>query len=165
MFGHLYNFFFNRFAQPYLSDNASISVRVFPATKIFISFPALSSNFFLSVCWPMLSVHISLALCSQKGLKNVFDEAILAALEPPEPKKKRKCVLLWVVYSHLPVLPLSPLCSAKAGPQLYTLKAMCKKSEFQYLLRNKDIRLPNHAHVHVNTSRLPTCPLLLKEPF
>jgi len=30
----------------------------------------------------------------QKGLKNVFDEAILAALEPPEPVKKRKCVIL-----------------------------------------------------------------------
>ena len=30
----------------------------------------------------------------QKGLKNVFDEAILAALEPPEPKKKKKCVIL-----------------------------------------------------------------------
>ncbi|CAD7680008.1 unnamed protein product [Nyctereutes procyonoides] len=29
-----------------------------------------------------------------KGLKNVFDEAILAALEPPEPKKSRRCVLL-----------------------------------------------------------------------
>lgn len=31
----------------------------------------------------------------QKGLKNVFDEAILAALEPPEPTKKNKCVILW----------------------------------------------------------------------
>ena len=31
----------------------------------------------------------------QNGLKNVFDEAILAALEPPEePMKKRECVLL-----------------------------------------------------------------------
>lgn len=30
----------------------------------------------------------------QKGLKNVFDEAILAALEPPVPSKKRKCILL-----------------------------------------------------------------------
>ena len=30
----------------------------------------------------------------QKGLKNVFDEAILAALEPPEPKKSRKCQVL-----------------------------------------------------------------------
>lgn len=30
----------------------------------------------------------------QKGLKNVFDEAILAALEPPEPTKKRKCKFL-----------------------------------------------------------------------
>lgn len=31
---------------------------------------------------------------SQKGLKNVFDEAILAALEPPEPTKKRRCKFL-----------------------------------------------------------------------
>ena len=30
----------------------------------------------------------------QKGLKNVFDEAILAALEPPEPLKKRRCNIL-----------------------------------------------------------------------
>ena len=31
---------------------------------------------------------------TQKGLKNVFDEAILAALEPPEPIKRRKCCIL-----------------------------------------------------------------------
>jgi hypothetical protein len=31
----------------------------------------------------------------QKGLKNVFDEAILAALEPPEPAKKKRCSILW----------------------------------------------------------------------
>jgi len=31
---------------------------------------------------------------TQKGLKNVFDEAILAALEPPEQPKKKKCTLL-----------------------------------------------------------------------
>ncbi|XP_067950701.1 cell division control protein 42 homolog [Watersipora subatra] len=32
---------------------------------------------------------------TQKGLKNVFDEAILAALEPPEPPKRKKgCVML-----------------------------------------------------------------------
>jgi cell division control protein 42 len=30
----------------------------------------------------------------QKGLKNVFDEAILAALEPPEPAKKKRCKIL-----------------------------------------------------------------------
>jgi cell division control protein 42 len=30
----------------------------------------------------------------QRGLKNVFDEAILAALEPPETKSKKRCVLL-----------------------------------------------------------------------
>lgn len=40
---------------------------------------------------PVLNINI---LFPQKGLKNVFDEAILAALEPPEPKKRRRCVLL-----------------------------------------------------------------------
>lgn len=40
---------------------------------------------------PVLNIDV---LFPQKGLKNVFDEAILAALEPPEPKKRRKCVLL-----------------------------------------------------------------------
>ena len=43
----------------------------------------------------MLLRAVIMALVSlQKGLKNVFDEAILAALEPPEPPKKRKCSLL-----------------------------------------------------------------------
>lgn len=32
----------------------------------------------------------------QKGLKNVFDEAILAALEPPEQKPRRRCRILWI---------------------------------------------------------------------
>lgn len=31
---------------------------------------------------------------SQRGLKNVFDEAILAALVPPNIKSKRHCFLL-----------------------------------------------------------------------
>lgn len=35
-----------------------------------------------------------LLIVNQRGLKNVFDEAILAALEPPETKTKRKCILL-----------------------------------------------------------------------
>ena len=39
----------------------------------------------------LVSRHIFWDL--QKGLKNVFDEAILTALEPPEPKWKEKCVL------------------------------------------------------------------------
>jgi len=49
-------------------------------------------------CVACLIAFILIALififCLQKGLKNVFDEAILAALEPPEPVKKRKCVIL-----------------------------------------------------------------------
>ena len=38
--------------------------------------------------------YVECSALTQRGLKNVFDEAILAALEPPEPKKSRKCVIL-----------------------------------------------------------------------
>lgn len=41
----------------------------------------------------LMSVSPFLSL-SQRGLKNVFDEAILAALEPPDNKPKKRCVLL-----------------------------------------------------------------------
>uniref|UniRef100_A0A2K6RWV9 Cell division control protein 42 homolog n=1 Tax=Rhinopithecus roxellana TaxID=61622 RepID=A0A2K6RWV9_RHIRO len=38
--------------------------------------------------------YVECSALTQKGLKNVFDKAILAALEPPELKKSYRCVLL-----------------------------------------------------------------------
>lgn len=57
------------------------------SVKIFFGFNTIIN--FLRI-FVFLIYHKSL----QKGLKNVFDEAILAALEPPEPARKKKCVVL-----------------------------------------------------------------------
>jgi len=38
--------------------------------------------------------YVECSALTQRGLKNVFDEAILAALEPPEPKRKKTCLIL-----------------------------------------------------------------------
>ena len=38
--------------------------------------------------------YVECSALTQRGLKNVFDEAIVAALEPPVQKKKSKCLIL-----------------------------------------------------------------------
>uniref|UniRef100_A0AAQ6IKQ7 Cell division control protein 42 homolog n=1 Tax=Anabas testudineus TaxID=64144 RepID=A0AAQ6IKQ7_ANATE len=69
-------------------------------TQVFVKIShdfKLKATYLLNQLTMKLNVFVSLLFClifNQRGLKNVFDEAILAALEPPETKTKRKCVLL-----------------------------------------------------------------------
>ncbi|KAI4824209.1 hypothetical protein KUCAC02_012738 [Chaenocephalus aceratus] len=51
--------------------------------------------------------YVECSALTQRGLKNVFDEAILAALEPPETQRKRNAVCS-DVFLHL-ALPLGRL--------------------------------------------------------
>lgn len=59
----------------------------------YVECSALTQVKFVSVAPVVSSIIVSL-IAFQKGLKNVFDEAILAALEPPEPSKKKRCKFL-----------------------------------------------------------------------
>ena len=38
--------------------------------------------------------YVECSSLTQKGMNNVFDEAIRAALIPPKPEKKRRCMIL-----------------------------------------------------------------------
>ena len=39
--------------------------------------------------------YVECSSLTNKGVKNVFDEAILSVMEPPETPKKKKCLILW----------------------------------------------------------------------
>lgn len=41
--------------------------------------------------------YVECSALTQKGLKNVFDEAIISALDPPSTKKSKKCLLIWLI--------------------------------------------------------------------
>uniref|UniRef100_A0A8C9DJM4 Cell division control protein 42 homolog n=1 Tax=Prolemur simus TaxID=1328070 RepID=A0A8C9DJM4_PROSS len=44
---------------------------------------------------PVTPETVACSALTQKGLKNVFDQAILAVLEPPELKKSRRCSMVF----------------------------------------------------------------------
>ena len=78
---------------------------------------------YMTCCWLCCNIFHSTL---QKGLKNVFDEAILAALEPPEQKKKKKCVILWTQILFILCLNISVLKFAELS-----LARLCSSSPYK----------------------------------
>lgn len=85
--------------------------------------------------------YVACSALTQQGLENALDEAILAALEPPPPKKGRRCVLLWASLQ-------SPFCTAGIS---IILKAMLKSNSRLkikiYFCRNDKRTAPTHVHL------------------
>lgn len=88
-----------------------------------------------------IRLALSLFAPFQKGLKNVFDEAILAALEPPEPKKTRRCVLLWTSL-HSPFCKAGVWCHTKSNVKI-KLKIQILKFVFAIMTNALHSHLPH----------------------
>ena len=65
-----------------------------PPSFLFLA-PYIATEHHCRLCPHQAVKYVECSALTQQGLKNVFDEAIIAALEPPETKKKGgKCAVL-----------------------------------------------------------------------
>lgn len=77
--------------KPITSDQGEKLARELKAVK-YVECSALTQVIFLKLF--SIKFKLNKFLIQKKGLKNVFDEAIVAALQPPMNKKKKPCQIL-----------------------------------------------------------------------